>query len=92
LAIETSPIFAKLLSPKGAYDFKLEDEETAIKSNVLQNKKQREVMLKTDFAINDRIYNDLETEEELYTYKRTKARELMQLQADAFYKQQKNIL
>ena len=41
LAIETSPIFAKLLSPKGAYDYKLEDEETAIKTNVLQNKNQR---------------------------------------------------
>jgi hypothetical protein len=92
LAIETSPIFAKLLSPKGAYDFKLEDEETAIKTNMLQNKHQREVMLKADFAINDRIYSDLENEEALYTYKRTKARELMQLQADAFYKQQKNIL
>ncbi|MFD0990168.1 DUF4407 domain-containing protein [Mariniflexile jejuense] len=92
LAIETSPIFAKLLSPKGAYDYKLEDEETALKTNVAQNKKQREVMLKTDFAINDRIYADLENEDELYTYKRTKARELMQLQADAFYKQQKNIL
>lgn len=92
LAIETSPIFAKLLSPKGAYDFKLEDEETALKTNVLQNKNQREAMLKADFAINDRIYKDLENEDELYTYKRTKARELMQLQADAFYKQQKNIL
>ncbi|MBP0903570.1 DUF4407 domain-containing protein [Mariniflexile gromovii] len=92
LAIETSPIFAKLLSPKGAYDFKLEDEETALKTNVLQNKSQREAMLKADFAINDRIYADLENEDELYSYKRTKARELMQLQADAFYKQQKNIL
>ena len=92
LAIETSPIFAKLLSPKGAYDFKLEDQETALKTNVLQNKNQREAMLKTDYAINDRIYNDIEKEEELYTYKRKKARELMQLQADAFYKQQKNIL
>lgn len=92
LAIETSPIFAKLLSPKGAYDYKLEDEETAIKTNVLQNKNQRDAMLKTDFAINDRIYSDLEQEDELYTYKRTKARELMQLQADAFFKQQKNVL
>ena len=92
LAIETSPIFAKLLSPKGAYDFKLEDQETALKTNVLQNKTQRESMLKTDYAINDRIYSDIEKEEELYTYKRKKARELMQLQADAFYKQQKNIL
>ena len=92
LAIETSPIFAKLLSPKGAYDFKLEDQETAIKTNVLQNKKQREVMIKTDFTINDRIYSDLENDDELYTYKRTKVRELMQLQADAFYKQQQDIL
>lgn len=92
LAIETSPIFAKLLSPKGAYDFKLQDQEMAIKTNVAQNKNQRESLLKTDNAINDRIYNDIENEEELYTYKRKKAREIMQLQADAFYKQQKNVL
>ena len=92
LAIETSPIFAKLLSPKGAYDFKLDDQESALKTNVLQNKNQREALLKTDYAINDRIYSDIEQEDELYTYKRKKARELMQLQADAFYKKQKNIL
>ena len=92
LAIETSPIFAKLLSPKGAFDFKLEDQETAIKTSVLQNKHQREAMLKTDYAINDRIYGDIENEDELYTYKRKKARELMQLQADAFFKHQKNAL
>ncbi|MGC1204821.1 MAG: DUF4407 domain-containing protein [Flavobacteriaceae bacterium] len=85
LAIETSPILAKLLSPKGAYDFKLEDQEMAVKTNVLQNKKAREAMLKTDYAINDKIYTDLENEDELYTYKRKKARELMQLQADAFF-------
>tara|TARA_R110002096_G_scaffold178009_1_gene354822 strand:- start:43454 stop:44578 length:1125 start_codon:yes stop_codon:yes gene_type:complete len=89
LAIETSPILAKLLSPKGAYDFKLEDQEMAVKTNVLQNKKAREAMLKTDYAINDKIYTDLENEDELYTYKRKKARELMQLQANAFFKHQK---
>ena len=92
LAIETSPIFAKLLSPKGPYDFKLEDLEMAIKTHVLQNKNQREALLKTDNAINDRVYTDLKTEDELYTYKRKKTRELMQLQADAFFKHQKNIL
>jgi hypothetical protein len=92
LAIETSPILAKLLSPKGAYDLKLEDQETALKTYVLQNMNQREAMLKTDYAINDRIYNDIEREDELYTYKRKKARELMRLQADAFYKQQKNVI
>ncbi|GAA4888598.1 DUF4407 domain-containing protein [Flaviramulus aquimarinus] len=92
LAIETSPIFAKLLSPKGAYDFKLDDQETAVKTNVLQNKNQQEALLKTDYAINDRIYADIENESELYTYKRKKARELMQLQADAFYEKQKKVL
>ncbi|MCB4807592.1 DUF4407 domain-containing protein [Tamlana sp. 62-3] len=92
LAIETSPIFAKLLSPRGAYDFKLEDEETALKTQVLQNKNQREIMLETDTAVNDRIYTDIKNDDELYNYKRKKARELMQLQADAFYKKQKTIL
>ena len=92
LAIETSPILAKLLSPKGAYDFKLEDQETAIKTNMLQNRSQRAAMLKTDNVINDRIYKDIESEEELYTYKRKKAKALMQLQADSFYNKQKSIL
>ena len=92
LAIETSPIIAKLLAPKSAYDFKLEDQETAVKTNVLQNKNQREALLKTDFAINDRVYTDIEKEDELYAYKRKKARELLQLQADAFFKHQKNSL
>lgn len=92
LAIETSPILAKLLSPKGSYDFKVEDLESAIKTHVLQNKHQQEALLKTDHAINDRVYTDLKTEDELYNYKRKKTRELMQLQADAFYKKQKDIL
>ena len=92
LAIETAPILAKLLAPKSAYDFKLEDQETAVKTNVLQNNNQRETLLKTDYALNDRIYRDIENEEELYAYKRKKAREIMQLQMDAFYKRQKNAL
>ena len=92
LAIETSPIIAKFLSPKGAYDFKLEDQETAIKTVVTQNKNQRALQLKTDNTINDRIYTDIAQEETLYTYKRKKARELMQLQADAFFKNQKKAL
>lgn len=92
LAIETSPIFAKLLSPKGAYDFKLEDQETAVKTNVSQNKYQRDVLLKTDHAINDRIYNDIQEEDELYTYKKKIAQDLMKKQQNAFYNKQTNIL
>lgn len=92
LAIETSPIFAKLLSPKGEYDFKLEDQETAIKSLVEQKVQERKLAIKADFSINDRVYTDISEEDELYEYKRKKARELMQLQADSFYKNQQKLL
>jgi len=92
LAIETSPIIAKLLSPKGAYDLKLEEQESALKSWVSQQQAQREVLLTTDRDINNRVYADIAEEQELYDYKRKKARELMQLQADAFYKKQKGVL
>lgn len=92
LAIETSPIFAKLLSPKGEYDYKLEDAETAVKTWVEQKVAERKMLLKTDQTLNNKIYNDIAEEDELYTYKRKKARELMQLQADAFFKHQKNAL
>ncbi|OMP31910.1 DUF4407 domain-containing protein [Mangrovimonas sp. DI 80] len=92
LAIETAPIFAKLISPKGEYDFKLEDAETAIKSWVTQKVNERSMLLQTDKAINNKVYSDIAEEEELYTYKRKKARELMQLQADAFFKHQKKTL
>ena len=92
LAIETSPIFAKLLSPKGEYDFKLEDHETAIKTWVQQKVNERNVLLQTDMSINDKIYNDISNEDELYKYKRKKTRELMQLQADAFFKHQQKAL
>ncbi|NRA91966.1 MAG: DUF4407 domain-containing protein, partial [Psychroserpens sp.] len=92
LAVETSPIFAKLLSPKGEYDYKLEDAETAVKTWVEQKVNERKELLKTDQVLNNKIYNDIAEEDELYRYKRKKARELMQLQADAFFKHQKNAL
>lgn len=92
LAIETAPILAKLLSPKGEYDYKLEDVETAVKVWVEQKVYERNVLLKTDRDLNNRIYNDIAEEDELYSYKRKKARALMQLQADAFFEHQKNAL
>lgn len=92
LAIETSPIIAKLLAPKGPYDFKLEDSESAISTWTERNIKERQILLQTDIEINNKIYNDLADEEELYIYKRKKARELMQLQADAFFKKQQQTL
>ncbi len=92
LTIETSPILAKLLSPKGTYDIKLEEQENSIITWNAQQAQQRKMMLQTDISINNRVYEDIAEEDELYEYKRKKARELMQLQADAFYKKQQRII
>ncbi len=92
LAIETSPIIAKLLSPKGEYDFKLEDTETTIETWVQQQVQQRAQMLKADIIIDNKVYKDISEEEELYTYKQKIARDLMKLQADSFYKKQQKML
>ena len=92
LAIETSPIFAKLLSPKGEYDFKIEDSESEVKTWTAQKMHQRHVMLNADNSINDKVYGDISDEEELYNYKKKIAQELLKLQAEAFYKNQKKIL
>jgi hypothetical protein len=92
LAIETSPILAKLLSPKGSYDLKLAEQEGAVASWVAQQKSQRDVLVTTDREVNNRVYADIAEEQEIYDYKRKIARELMQMQADAFYKKQKGVL
>jgi len=92
LAIETSPIFAKLLSPKGEYDFKFEDEENKVRTWTSQKAFQRNVMLNADNKLNDRVYGDISEEEDLYIHKKKIAQELLQLQAEAFYKKQKKIL
>ncbi|MFK8060779.1 MAG: DUF4407 domain-containing protein [Polaribacter sp.] len=92
LAIETSPIFAKLISPRGEYDFKLEDNESAVKTWVQQQVDQRNQLLQADISINKKVYQDITEEEELYTYKQKMARDLMKLQADSFYKKQQKML
>lgn len=89
LAIETSPIFAKLLSPKGEYDFKQEDAEMAIKNMLAQNKYQSELQRKTDAEIYDKVYADIRDDKELYNYKKNGATELLKLQADGFVEKQK---
>ncbi|WP_299521125.1 DUF4407 domain-containing protein [Winogradskyella sp.] len=92
LAIETSPIIAKLLSPKGEYDYKLQDQETVVQSWTMQQVAERKLLVQTDNAINNKVYTEIADEEEVMNYKRKKARELMQHQADAFLKKQKGVL
>ncbi|MGB5320621.1 DUF4407 domain-containing protein [Eudoraea sp.] len=88
LAIETSPIFVKLLTPKGPYDYKLEEEESTIASWVTQKVTQRRKVVETDGILNDRIYAEIAEEEALFAYKKQKAEELLRLQADSFHELQ----
>ncbi|WP_442846640.1 DUF4407 domain-containing protein [Leeuwenhoekiella sp. H156] len=92
LAIETTPIFAKLISPRGEYDLKLADAEGELKSWATQKANQRRNLIDADNVLNDKVYGDLAQEEELYNYKKKMARELMQKQQDAFYKRQSKLL
>ena len=92
LAIETSPIIAKLLAPKGEFDYRLQDQETTIKTWTMQKVAERKLLLKTDNDINNKVYTEIADEEAVMNYKRKQARILMQNQADAFLKQQKGIL
>ena len=92
LAIETSPIIAKLLSPKGEYDFKLEDLETALKATLDQDKYQRTLLVKTSAAMHDKVYAAIADDKNLYDLQRKKATELLELQAHNFVEKQKRTL
>ncbi len=85
LAIETSPIAVKLLAPKGAYDLKLEEEESIVATWVDQKVGQRKDILATDRILNEKIYGEIAEEEAVYAYKKQKAEELLRLQADSFH-------
>ncbi len=88
LAIETAPIIAKLLAPKGEYDYKFEEQESVVSTWVTQKVAQRKLLFSTDGELNQKIYEDIKNEEELYRYKKEKAEELLKLQADSFHKVQ----
>lgn len=92
LTIETAPVLIKLLASKGEYDFKLADTEEAQATWMAQKAYQREQQLATDFALNDKIYEDLKEDDSLYQKKKQTATEIAHLQAEAFYKQQRSVL
>lgn len=92
LAIETAPIFSKLISPMGEYDIKLADHEMTIREWSAQKASQRMILKETDHILNDRVYTDIANDEELYNYKKKMAKEIMKRQQDAFYRRQTKIL
>ncbi|MFP5437331.1 MAG: DUF4407 domain-containing protein [Bacteroidia bacterium] len=92
LAIETSPIIAKLLSPKGEYDFKLEDAEAAMLTNLAMDTHQRELLESTDAGIYDDVYAEIRNDRELYDYKKQKALDMLRTHTDRFSEKQKSVM
>jgi hypothetical protein len=92
LAIETSPIIAKLLSPKGEYDYKLEDLETALRASIEQDKYQRNLLVKTNASMHDKVYGDIAEDKNIYNLQRKNATELLELQSNNFVTKQKATL
>ncbi|CAM2914091.1 protein of unknown function [Flavobacterium succinicans] len=92
LAIETSPIIAKLLSPKGEYDYKLEDLETALKATIEQDKYQRTLLVQTSASMHDKVYADIAEDKRLYELQRKNATDLLELQSNTFVEKQKKTL
>ena len=92
LAIETSPIIAKLLAPKGEFDFKQEEAETAMKATLEQNKYQRELLVKTSAQMHDKVYADIAGDRGLFDLQRKNAKELLELQSHSFVEKQKATL
>lgn len=92
LAIETSPIIAKLLAPKGEFDFKQEEAETAVKATLAQNKYQRDLLVKTSAEMHDRVYADISEDKNLYDLQRKNATDLLELQSNSFVEKQKATL
>jgi Domain of unknown function (DUF4407) len=92
LAIETSPIIAKLLAPKGEFDFKQEEAETAMKATLAQNKYQRDLLVKTSAEMHDKVYADIAEDKSLYDLQRKNATELLELQSHKFVEKQKATL
>ncbi len=92
VAIETAPVLAKIMATKGAYDLRYEEQEDALKVWVEQQKNQRAALLSTDVALNEKVYYDVAKDEEIYNYKKQKAKDLLKLQSDKFYKKQSEII
>ncbi|WJS96083.1 DUF4407 domain-containing protein [Flavobacterium johnsoniae] len=92
LAIETSPIIAKLLAPKGEFDFKQEEAETAMKATLSQNKYQRDLLVKTSAEMHDKVYADIAEDKGLFDLQRKNAKELLELQSHKFVEKQKATL
>ena len=92
LAIETAPIFAKLMSERGEYDLRLNDSLQKLSVWADQRYNERKRMLDADRIMNERVYGTISEEDEVFLDKKQKARAVFHLRAEAFLKEQERLL
>jgi len=91
VAVETAPILAKLMSPKGPYDLKLANVESGFSAALSSKINHREALANSENIINQRVYASIEGDDEVYQHRKQRARIFLNTKADKFYEEQENL-
>lgn len=86
LCVETAPILAKLLAPKGTYDYLLEESELAVKSRVEEQIRELKLLEKTYEQIQNESFAALKTDEQLASESKKTGKEILSGKIQAFGK------
>lgn len=89
IAIETAPIFAKLVSKEGPYDAKLGFVESEILTELKFKTAQNTKLKTSDSLLDDRVYGSLKEDDEVYQYRKQRARVFLNAKTDAFFDEKK---
>lgn len=89
IAIETAPIFAKLVSKEGPYDAKLGFAESEILGNLKFKTNQKLKLRSSESVLDDRVYASLQEDDEVYQYRKQRARVFLNAKTDYFFDEKK---
>lgn len=91
VAVETAPILAKLMSPRGPYDLKLANVESGVSSSLSAVIDHRKSLSNAETTINQRVYASIESDDEVFQYRKQRARVFLNSQADKFFEEQEGL-
>ncbi len=89
IAIETAPIFAKLVSKEGPYDAKLGFIESEILSGLKFKTAQNSKLIVSESLLDDRVYASLQEDDEDDQYRKQRARVFLNAKTDHFFDKEK---
>lgn len=92
LAVETAPVLVKMMTAKGEYDFKLEDQENAVNQILVQFKNQQEAIQQVENEIQEKLKDELVNDADLYAEKRKHWVTILKDQAEAYTQKQQKVI